>query len=87
MEEPNVQRTFCRICESLCGLEVTTKNNKVIDIKPDANHISSKVFTSIKGLRLHEMYNSPDRLLHPRKKIAGLVSSLSGLLCNQKVVN
>lgn len=68
MEDTNVQHTFCRICESLCGLEVTTKNNKVIDIKPDENHISSKGFSCIKGLRQHEMYNSPDRLLHPMKK-------------------
>ena len=27
--------TFCRICESLCGLEITTEGNKVIEIKPD----------------------------------------------------
>lgn len=59
--------TFCRICESLCGLKVTTQNNTIIDIKPDENHVSSKGFSCVKGLKQHEMYNSPDRLMYPMK--------------------
>lgn len=62
--------TFCRICESLCGLKVTTQNNSIIDIKPDENHVSTNGFSCIKGLKQHEMYSSPDRLKYPMKKSA-----------------
>ena len=68
MPEVKKDYTFCRICESLCGLEVTHKNNEVVDIKPNAQHVSSKGFSCVKGLKQHEMYGSPDRLTHPMKK-------------------
>jgi len=68
MKELETKYTFCRICESLCGLKVTTQYNKIIDIKPDENHFSSKGFSCIKGLKQHEMYSSPDRLKYPMKK-------------------
>lgn len=68
MIKEKTSHTFCRICESLCGLKVTTQNNTIIDIQPDENHVSSKGFSCIKGLKQHEMYNSPDRLMYPMKK-------------------
>jgi len=60
--------TFCRICESLCGLKVTTQNNSIIDIKPDEHHVATSGFSCIKGLKQHEIYSSPDRLKYPMKK-------------------
>ena len=68
MIKEKTSHTFCRICESLCGLKVTTQHNTIIDIQPDENHVSSKGFSCIKGLKQHEMYNSPDRLRYPMKK-------------------
>ena len=38
------KHTFCRICESLCGLEVDTIDNKIVNIRPDANHITTYGF-------------------------------------------
>ncbi len=61
--------TFCRICESLCGLVVTTEGNKVVDIKPDPQHISTKGFACPKGLKQHKMYDHPDRLKSPMKRV------------------
>jgi formate dehydrogenase len=60
--------TFCRICESLCGLKVITQNDHVISVKPDEDHVSSAGYSCIKGLKQHEIYNSPDRLRYPMKK-------------------
>ncbi|MEL4456391.1 molybdopterin-containing oxidoreductase family protein [Lutimonas vermicola] len=60
--------TFCRICESLCGLEVQTQNNRVIAIKPNENHVATDGFSCVKGLYQHEMYQSPDRLKYPLKR-------------------
>lgn len=68
MTKAKTVHTFCRICESLCGLEVTTQNNKIIDVKPDDQHVSTMGFSCVKGLKQHEMFSSPDRLKYPMKK-------------------
>ena len=67
-EEIKTHHTFCRICESLCGLEINTLNNKVISIKPNENHVATDGFSCVKGLYQHEMYQSPDRLKYPLKR-------------------
>ena len=63
--------TFCRICESLCGLEVEIKNDRVVAIRPDEKHVATHGFSCVKGLKQHEIYGSPDRLKHPLKKVNG----------------
>jgi len=60
--------TFCRICESLCGLEVVTEGGKVVSVAPDPAHVATEGFSCVKGLRQHEMYQSPDRLKYPLKR-------------------
>lgn len=60
--------TFCRICESLCGLRVTTREGTITDIRPDGDHVATGGFACPKGLRQHHLYGSPDRLLRPRKR-------------------
>ncbi|MDZ7607674.1 MAG: molybdopterin-dependent oxidoreductase [Cyclobacteriaceae bacterium] len=70
MAKPHTVHTFCRICESLCGLEVTVQHNKILEVKPDENHVATQGFSCIKGLKQHEMYDSPDRLRYPMKKTA-----------------
>ena len=61
--------TFCRICESLCGLKVASDGEKVISIAPDPEHVATEGFSCVKGLRQHEMYASPDRLKFPLKRM------------------
>ncbi len=60
--------TFCRICESLCGLEVQVEDNQVTAVKPDANHIATQGFACPKGLKQHLLYSTPDRLKTPQRK-------------------
>jgi anaerobic selenocysteine-containing dehydrogenase len=67
--EVREQFTFCRICESLCGLKVTTKENEIISVEPDKQHVVTDGFSCVKGLYQHEMYRSPDRLERPLKKL------------------
>ncbi len=68
MTKEQTVHTFCRICESLCGLEVTVEHNKILEVKPDKAHVATDGFSCIKGLKQHEMYSSPDRLEYPMKK-------------------
>lgn len=61
--------TFCRICEALCGLEVTVENNRVTKISPDKEHVATGGFSCPKGLKQARMYDSPDRLKYPSKRV------------------
>ena len=63
-----VHHTFCRICESLCGMKVTTDGGKVVRVEPDDAHVATSGFSCVKGLRQHEIYQSPDRLTTPLKR-------------------
>jgi formate dehydrogenase len=63
--------TFCRICEALCGLEVTLEDGEIREIRPDARHVATEGFACVKGLKQNRLYASPDRLEHPLKRVRG----------------
>jgi len=60
--------TFCRICESLCGLEVTLEDERIVKIRPHDGHVATAGFACVKGLSQHELYGSPDRLQFPLER-------------------
>lgn len=63
--------TFCRICEATCGLtvDVDTAANRIVDIQPDRDHVVSRGYACVKGTRYASTQHSPDRVLHPMKRI------------------
>lgn len=63
--------TFCRICESLCGFQAEVQNNKIVRLIPDEKNVATKGYCCTKGRNQHEIYNSPDRLKYPLKKVNG----------------
>jgi anaerobic selenocysteine-containing dehydrogenase len=65
---PETVTTFCRICEVLCGLEADVEGGRAVALRPDPAHVSTEGFACPKGLRQHELYASPDRLLHPERR-------------------
>lgn len=67
MERVVTHTSFCRICEATCGLELDVDEaaGRILDIRPDARHVSTEGFACIKGTTQHEMYASPDRLARP----------------------
>ncbi|MCB1706046.1 MAG: molybdopterin-dependent oxidoreductase [Halioglobus sp.] len=64
-------KTICRICEAQCGLVVSTRDNRIVDIKPNEDHVASKGYACIKGLRMGDFVHNPDRLKQPLKKVDG----------------
>ncbi|MGA8893076.1 MAG: molybdopterin-dependent oxidoreductase [Anaeromyxobacteraceae bacterium] len=62
------QTTFCRICESLCGLVAHVEGDRVVEVRADDQHVATRGFSCPKGLHQHEIYASPDRLLAPEKR-------------------
>jgi anaerobic selenocysteine-containing dehydrogenase len=71
--------SFCRICEALCGLEleVDREQGRILQIRPDAAHVVTRGFACIKGLRQHELYQSPDRLRQPLERQHGRLRPVS----------
>jgi formate dehydrogenase len=61
--------SFCRICESLCGLELSVDGGRITEIRPDRSHFASQGFACVKGLKQMALYDSPDRLKHPLKRV------------------
>jgi formate dehydrogenase len=74
---PETHHTFCRICESLCGLEVTVDGGEVTQIRPDDHHVATAGFACLKGVRQHKLYRSPDRLRHPMVRHGDTWSALT----------
>lgn len=69
--------TFCRICEAACGLVATVDGDRIVDVRPDADHVVSKGYVCVKGLSLENVRASPDRLTHPLKKVNGRYERIS----------
>jgi len=65
---PETKYTFCRICEVACGLKVTVEANRVTKIEPDKDHVVSKGYACMKGIRFDAVQYNPDRVLHPMKR-------------------
>ena len=61
--------TFCRICEATCGLEVDVEDNRIAAIRPDPKHVVSQGYACVKGTRWAATQHSPDRVLHPQKRV------------------
>ncbi len=69
--------TFCRICESLCGLDVTVEGGRIVHIAPDAEHVATRGFACVKGLEQHRLFASPDRVLRPTKRMGATWQDVS----------
>ncbi|MCG8669942.1 MAG: molybdopterin-dependent oxidoreductase [Pseudomonadales bacterium] len=64
-----VKTTFCRICEASCGMVAHLEDGRITKMEPNKDHIGTLGFSCMKGLHQHKMYDSPDRLTKPLKKI------------------
>lgn len=60
--------TFCRLCEVMCGLEVTVTDGTITKVRPDGEHPVSQGFACNKGLLTLDVHHDPDRLNHPMVK-------------------
>lgn len=77
--------TFCRICEASCGLNLELTDGKITDIKPNSDHIGTNGFACMKGLNQHKMYDSPDRLKTPLKRVGDEFVPISWKQANREI--
>jgi anaerobic selenocysteine-containing dehydrogenase len=72
------KKTYCRICEAHCGLEVeVSSEHKILSVKPDKTHPVSKGYACIKGTAAGALHNDPDRLNYPMKRVNGTLTRIS----------
>ncbi|MET0343641.1 MAG: molybdopterin-dependent oxidoreductase [Polyangiales bacterium] len=74
---PTRKVTFCRICEASCGLIAEVEGEQVLRLLPDPDHVVSKGFLCVKGVRYTELHHSPDRLLSPLKRVGDRFEPIS----------
>ena len=84
-ESIETRHTFCRICEALCGLEVTLADGAIRQIRPDPEHVATRGFGCMKGLKQHKLFSSPDRLRHPGKRVDGELVRVSWEQANSEI--
>ena len=60
--------TFCRICESLCGMVAEVDDGRLVSLRPDKDHPLSAGFACQKGIAFTEVVNDPDRVTTPLRR-------------------
>lgn len=71
------KHTFCRICEASCGLVAELDQGRIVELRPNKNHVGTDGFACMKGLNQHHMYDSPDRLHYPLKRVGDRYERIS----------
>lgn len=77
------KKTYCRICEAHCGLEVEVapdesgQLDQVIAVRPDKTHPVSKGYACIKGTGIGALHTDPDRVNFPMKRVDGKLQRIS----------
>lgn len=75
MSEPSSQpaeRTHygaCNLCEAICGLEFKVRGNEILSIKGDFADPFSRGHICPKAVALKDIYEDPDRLRQPMKRV------------------
>ncbi|HSV35313.1 MAG TPA: molybdopterin-dependent oxidoreductase [Ramlibacter sp.] len=62
--------TSCRICAGMCSLRLTKDSaGRIVSARGDKANPLTRGYACIKGLQLPAAHASPDRLLHPLKRL------------------
>src|SRR5207245_2072915 len=60
------QLSYCRICAAACGITLTVDGERVVQVRGDAEHPTSRGYTCSKGRGLGAWHHDPARLDRPR---------------------
>ena len=67
----------CPTCEASCGLVAEVEQGRVVGLEPNKTHQGTLGFSCMKGLHQHSMYDSPDRLQYPLKRVGDSFERIS----------
>ncbi|WP_238343029.1 molybdopterin-dependent oxidoreductase [Nocardioides cynanchi] len=61
--------TACNLCEAICGLELTLEDGRVTGIRGNPDDPLSRGYICPKGVALADVYDDPDRLRRPIRRV------------------
>jgi len=67
----------CNLCEAMCGLEVEIDGRDVLSIRGDERDVFSRGHVCPKATALKDLYDDPDRLKQPVRKVGNRWEALS----------
>jgi anaerobic selenocysteine-containing dehydrogenase len=56
------RRSFCRICTAYCGIRADVEDGRLLAVHGDPEHALSKGYSCVKGRRIPNVVNHPERL-------------------------
>jgi anaerobic selenocysteine-containing dehydrogenase len=66
-----IQPTFCRICESECGVLATVEGERIVDVRADKANPHSQGFMCTKARAMLDVVEDPERVRQPLKRVGG----------------
>jgi anaerobic selenocysteine-containing dehydrogenase len=79
--EIRTERSFCRICTSMCGILVDIEGDKVVGVRGDRDHPVTRGYVCPKGSALPRMHHDPRRLERPLIRTGGALQPTSWEHC------
>lgn len=71
VEDKKKHFSTCTLCEAMCGIEVTTQGREILSIAGDKANPFSQGHVCPKAAALKDLYDDPDRIKLPLKKVDG----------------
>src|SRR5678815_2280691 len=68
---------ICNLCDAICGLEIETAGRKILAIRGDRDDPFSRGHVCPKGTAHQDVYDDPDRLRRPVRRIGAGWEELS----------
>ena len=59
----------CNLCEAMCGVEVEINGDEVVSVRGDAQDVFSRGHICPKSTALKDLYDDPDRLKQPVRRV------------------
>lgn len=75
--EPQTHYRACNLCEAICGLEIKHIDGQVISIAGDKADPFSRGHICPKAVALKDVYEDPNRLRKPQKRVTGADGAVS----------
>jgi anaerobic selenocysteine-containing dehydrogenase len=75
------ERSYCRVCTSLCGILVDIEGEQVVRVRGDRDHPVTHGYTCPKGRALTTVHHHPQRLERPLMRTAGTLQPTSWDRC------
>ncbi|MDQ6642675.1 MAG: molybdopterin oxidoreductase family protein [Actinomycetota bacterium] len=71
MTETETRLGVCNLCEAICGLQITLTDGKVTRVRGNPDDPLSRGHICPKGVAIADVYDDPDRLRRPVRRITG----------------